>query len=123
MKQLSLLAVVGILGGVAACTGPTKQEWMTKFETVLTDRLCGPDFIYVHCFEIDQAACRTLVAPIAHTCVTKIADQLPDHMDEELGRKYGGIAGQCVGDEVGPKLESKIRQPIDPKCQDPSAWH
>jgi hypothetical protein len=122
VKQLSVLAVVAILGGVAAC-GPTKQDWMTKFEAGLTDRMCGPDFIFVHCYEIDQAACRTLVAPIAHTCTAKIADQLPDHMDEELGRKYGAIAGQCVGDEVGTRLETKIRQPIDAKCQDPSAWH
>jgi hypothetical protein len=119
VKKLSILA---ILLGVAACTGPTKQQWMTKFESVLTDRMCAPDFIFVHCYQIDEAACRTLIAPIAHTCTAKIADQLPEHMDEELGRKYGEIAGQCVGDDVGKQLETKVRQPIDPKCQNPSAW-
>jgi hypothetical protein len=96
---------------------------MTKFESVLTDRMCGPDFIFVKCYEIDQPACRALVAPIAHTCTTKLAGQLPDRMDEDQGRKYGEIAGQCVGDEVGKQLDGKVRQPIDPKCQDPSAWH
>jgi hypothetical protein len=96
---------------------------MDKFETVLVDRLCAPDFVYVHCFEIDQAACRTLVTPITHTCIGKVADQLPDHMDKELGGKYGAIAGKCVGDEVGSRLAKKIRQPIDPKCEDASAWH
>jgi hypothetical protein len=116
------LSILAVLVGLAACS-PTKQEWMTKFETVLTDRMCGPDFIFVRCYDIDQAACRTLVAPIAHTCTAKIADQLPDHMDEALGRKYGEIAGKCVGGEVSARLETKIRQPIDPKCQDPNAWH
>ena len=119
MNRLSILA---IFIGVAACSA-TKEEWMTRFEATMPDRLCSPDFVFVHCYDIDQASCRTLVAPIAHTCTAKLADQLPDHVDMADGRKYGEIAGACIGNQVTTLLEKKIRQPIDPKCQDPKAWH
>jgi len=105
-----------------AC-GPSKQDWIGKFEPAMVDWFCGAKQYPRNCFDLDETECVQMAKRALGPCIAQYEDRMPAQFDGQSGKELGELIGACAGGAYELELTARHKRiGPSPKCDTFLTW-